>query len=99
MEIMKQLYDVSSILDRIDDLSEVRKTYSAIVPIELGYRSMDHLSESDVLADTYNCAMNICHRGALDKKEFGYSRSSGPNLNLPALAPPALGLFHLQEKQ
>lgn len=28
MEIMKQLYDISSILDRVDDLSEVRKTYS-----------------------------------------------------------------------
>ena len=26
MEIMKQLYDVSSILDGIDDLTEVRKT-------------------------------------------------------------------------
>ena len=81
MEIMKQLYDVSSILDRIDDMSEVRKTYSEIVPIELGYRSMDHLSESDVLADTYNCAMNICHRGALDKKEFGYYADGARRVN------------------
>jgi hypothetical protein len=81
MEIMKQLYDVSSILDRIDDLTEVRKTYSEIVPIELGYRSMDHLSEPDVLADTYNCAMNICHRGALDKTEFGYYADGARRVN------------------
>ena len=81
MEIMKQLYDVSSILDRIDDLTDVRKTYSGIVPIELGYRSLDHLSEADVLADTYNCAMNICHRGALDKAEYGYFADGARRVN------------------
>ena len=81
MEIMKQLYDISSILDRIDDLTEVRKTYSEIVPIELGYRSLDHLSEVDVLADTYNCAMNICHRGALDKTEYGYYADGARRVN------------------
>lgn len=72
MEIMKQLYDISSILDRIDDLSTARKTYSSIVPIELGYRNLEHLSESDVLEDTYRSAMNICLRGALDKTEYSH---------------------------
>ena len=81
MEIMKQLYDVSSILDRIDDLTDVRKTYSGIVPIELGYRSLNHLSEDDVLADTYNCVMNICHRGALDKAEYGYFADGARRVN------------------
>lgn len=81
MEIMKQLYDVSSILDKIDDLTDVRKTYSGIVPIELGYRSLDHLSEADVLADTYNCAMNICHRGTLDKAEYGYFAEGARRVN------------------
>ena len=81
MEIMKQLYDISSILDRIDDLAEVRKTYSGIVPIELGYRSLNHLSEADVLEDTYNCAMNICHRGALDKTEYGYYADGARRVN------------------
>ena len=47
MEIMKQLYDISSILDRIDDLSSVRKTYAEIVPIELGYRKLDHLIQAE----------------------------------------------------
>ncbi|MBQ7254433.1 MAG: nucleotidyl transferase AbiEii/AbiGii toxin family protein [Bacteroidales bacterium] len=72
MEIMKQLYDISSILDRIDDLSAVRQTYSGIVPIELSYRKLDNLTYADVLNDTYQCAMNICLRGALDKTEFSY---------------------------
>ena len=72
MEVMKQLYDVSSILDRVDNLSEVRNTYSQLVPIELGYRKLKQLTEADILKDTYGCAMNICYRGALDKTEYGY---------------------------
>lgn len=44
MEIMKQLYDVSSIIDRVDDLTEVRNTYSQLVPIELGYRKLNRLT-------------------------------------------------------
>ena len=81
MEIMKQLYDVSSILDRIDDLSGVRKTYRELVPIELGYRRIEHLVEADVLEDTYNCAMIICHRGALEKTEFGYFAKGARRVN------------------
>lgn len=72
MEVMKQLYDVSSILDRVDNLSAVRKTYSEIVPIELGYRKLNLLNIEDVLEDTYNCAMNICQRGALSRTEYTY---------------------------
>jgi len=81
MEIMKQLYDISSILDRIDDLSAVRKTYDEIVPIELGYRNLDHLTQADVLNDTYQCAMNICLRGALDRTEFGYYADGARRVN------------------
>ncbi len=81
MEIMKQLYDVSSILDRIDDLSAVRKTYAEIVPIELGYRKLDHLTQADVLNDTYQSAMNICLRGALDRTEFSYYADGARRVN------------------
>lgn len=81
MEIMKQLYDVSSIIDRVDDLTEVRNTYSQLVPIELGYRKLNRLTEADVLMDTYDCAMNICLRGALDKKEYGYYAKGARSVN------------------
>ena len=81
MEIMKQLYDVSSILDRIDDLTAVRKTYAEIVPIELGYRKWDQLTAADVLNDTYQCAMNICLRGALDRTEFSYYADGARRVN------------------
>ena len=81
MEIMKQLYDVSYIIDRVDDLTEVRNTYSQLVPIELGYRKLNRLTEADVLKDTYDCALNICLRGALDKKEYGYYAKGARSVN------------------
>ena len=81
MEIMKQLYDISSIIDCIDDISAVCKTYNEIVPIELGYRKMDDLSKDDVLNDTYNCAMNICMRGALSQIEYRYYSEGARRVN------------------
>ena len=81
MEIMKQLYDISSIFDCIDDITTVCKTYNEIVPIELGYRNMDDLSKDDVLNDTYNCAMNICTRGALSQIEYKYYSEGARRVN------------------
>ena len=72
MEIMKQLFDVSSILDRVDDLSTTRKTFKDLVPIELGYRGLDGLSAEDVLDDAYNTALNICLHGSLSREEYEY---------------------------
>lgn len=72
MEIMKQLFDVSSILDRIDNLSIARKTFQNIVPIELGYRGLDSLSANDVLEDAFNTALNICLHGGLSRQEYEY---------------------------
>lgn len=81
MEVMKQLYDISTILDKVDNLSAARKTYSEIVPIELGYRDLDHLTLDDVLKDTYNCAMNICLRGTLSRTEYGYFSDGARRVN------------------
>ncbi len=75
MEIMKQLFDISSIMDRIDDLSIVRKTFQNIVPIELGYRNLNNLTPDDVLDDAYNTALNICLHGGLSRQEYEYLTS------------------------
>ena len=81
MEIMKQLFDVSSILDRTDTLETVRRTFNKVVPIELGYRGLDELSADDVLADAYNTAMNICLYGALDAQEYTWLTSGAHRVN------------------
>lgn len=81
MEIMKQLFDVSSILGRIDDLSVVRKTFQSIVPIELGYRGLDYLTAEDVLDDAYNTALNICLHGGLSRQEYEYLTSGAQRVD------------------
>lgn len=81
MEIMKQLFDISSILDRTDSLETVRCTFNAIVPIELSYRGLDELSSNDVLADAYNTAMNICLYGAMDRQEYTWLTSGAHRVN------------------
>ena len=78
---MKQLFDVSSILDRIDDLSVVRKTYQSMVPIELGYRGLDHLTANDVLDDAFNTALNICLHGGLSRQEYEYLTSGAQRVD------------------
>lgn len=72
MEIMKQLFDVSSILDRINNLEIVNRTFQELVPIELGYRGLNTLAPQYVLKDAYETAMNICLYGALNKQEYNY---------------------------
>ena len=56
MEIIKQLFDVASLFDRIDDLSVVRETFSKIAPLELEYRGLDRNNLQAVLDDIYRTA-------------------------------------------
>ena len=81
MVIMKQLFDVSSIIDRINNLDIVSSTFHKLVPIELGYRGLDNPSAQDVLNDIYDTAMNICLYGALNKQEYNYLPDGAHRVN------------------
>ena len=60
MEIIKQLFDVASLFDRIDDLSIARSTFEKIAPIELDYRRMDSGDLTPILDDIYKTSELIC---------------------------------------
>lgn len=69
MEIMKQLYDIGSLLDPAKDVSIVAKTFNIFANTEIGYRK----SETDatgVLDDIYDTALHICSRGTEGKGDF-----------------------------
>ena len=53
MEIIKQLFDVASLFDRIDDLTITRETFEKIAPIELEYRGKDKENLDVILDDIY----------------------------------------------
>lgn len=60
MEIIKQLFDVASLFDRVDNVPSVRSTFEKIAPIELSYRSMPSDNLAVVLDDILHTSEIIC---------------------------------------
>lgn len=62
MEIIKQLYDIGSLLTYVQDTGVVAKTFGVFAQTELGYRNCE-LDISLVTEDVYQTALHICSRG------------------------------------
>lgn len=69
MEVMKQLYDVSTLIDEMVDFDEVKKTYQKVVYSEISYRGMD-INSKDCLRDTFEAALCIASRGKYLPEEY-----------------------------
>ena len=50
MEIIKQLYDVMTLIEVAEDFTEVRETYYSLVQDEIAYRGLD-IGPGDALRD------------------------------------------------
>ncbi len=72
MEIIKQLFDIASLFDRIHDLSIVRTTFEKIAAVELEYRGMDSRNLSPILDDIYKSAELICTGIYTNDQSFEY---------------------------
>ena len=70
MEIVKQLFDIASIFDSLDDFRDVFDVYQRIANVELSYRDLSELSYADVLADTIETALNLATHGSVNKDSF-----------------------------
>jgi len=68
-EIMKQLFDVATLIDGMDDFSEVKSNYHSIVQQESAYRGLNATYE-DTLKDTIRSAACIIGKGTTDRDEF-----------------------------
>ena len=69
LEIIKQFFDVSILMDHSDSLSEVKKTYQAIAASEIKYRGL-RISTDEILQDTMHTAYCIAGRGQLFTGEY-----------------------------
>lgn len=69
LEVIKQFYDVSTLLNHFENYDDVRKTYFAISETELGYRGNEHSSQ-EALEDTIRAAVCIGSRGKSDIEDF-----------------------------
>ena len=63
MEIIKQLFDVASLFDEMDDLTVVAETFKKFATVELGYRNLDHKNVSQVLDDIFQTSLCLCLKG------------------------------------
>lgn len=69
MEIAKQLFDVATLFDHSNDLSEVRKSFLATADKEIKYRELTIQAEH-VLHDTFETAQIIALQGAVEKEIY-----------------------------
>ncbi|MDE6836043.1 MAG: nucleotidyl transferase AbiEii/AbiGii toxin family protein [Muribaculaceae bacterium] len=70
LEVIKQMYDIATLTDKIRDLKLIRETFMKFVKVELGYRNAEGLTAEDVLKDTINTALTLSLRGVVNKEEF-----------------------------
>ncbi|MCF6350490.1 MAG: hypothetical protein L3J23_05595 [Flavobacteriaceae bacterium] len=64
MEIIKQLYDIGNLFDKVSDLNIIKTTFYKFAKTELTYRNNNELNEKDVLEDIYQTSLCIASRGA-----------------------------------
>lgn len=69
LEIMKQLYDVATLIDVFSDQEALKKTYDKAVAEELAYRGLN-LNGKEVLRDTIRATACIIGKGSVDKEEY-----------------------------
>lgn len=69
MEIMKQMYDVSILIDHFDNFDEMSDTYKHVAEQEMSYRG-NIGSIADVMQDTFDTAYCIASRGKVLTDEY-----------------------------
>lgn len=70
MEIIKQLFDIESLFDQAEHLTEIKDTFIKCTEQELIYRQLDFLCPNDVLDDIIKTACIIGGRGSIEKETF-----------------------------
>ena len=69
MEIIKQLYDIDVLFDKVNDIRTITSTYRAFAEQETRYREAKFTVE-DILRDTMDNALAICFRRDHNGAEF-----------------------------
>ena len=72
MEIMKQMYDIASLLDATEDLTWTGETYRRLGALEMEYRRMEGLDIRSVAEDTIATALCISTNGYGHEEDFRF---------------------------
>lgn len=69
MEVMKQMYDVSSLIDEFGNFDSVCETYKEICKSEIAYRG-NEIDIKDCLLDTFKAAACVASRGQINPDDY-----------------------------
>ncbi|MDE5844033.1 MAG: nucleotidyl transferase AbiEii/AbiGii toxin family protein [Muribaculaceae bacterium] len=70
MEINKQLYDIASLFDLINDLTISVETFKKFVAVELAYRNLPTIDIQQVLDDIFNTSLSMTIQGIGNPDEY-----------------------------
>lgn len=79
-EIIKQIYDIASIFDRIPSLNGVRENFIKVAYNELAYKELDSNNFQVIIDDIIDSSYNFCTNGKTDKEAFKIMQSGVSNL-------------------
>ena len=71
LEVVKQFYDVATLVEEFDSLELVKGTFNRLVPIEAGYRGLD-VEPDVVLADIILTAHAVGSRGKVGSADYPF---------------------------
>lgn len=71
LEVIKQFYDVGTLIEVFDNFDDLRQTYYDVSQSEIKFRG-NRITSEDALLDTIRSAACIGSRGKYDKEEFHY---------------------------
>ena len=69
-EVLKQIYDVASIFDRITSLEGVRENFIKVAHGELAYKGLEPDNYQAIIEDIIACSFNYCVYGRVDADLF-----------------------------
>jgi hypothetical protein len=70
MEVMKQLFDLGILFDRVENIEHLKKSFNNTAKKEIGYRSIDEITIENILDDIINTALIIGTEGKI-KDDYG----------------------------
>ncbi|MEE9361628.1 MAG: nucleotidyl transferase AbiEii/AbiGii toxin family protein [Cellulophaga sp.] len=69
-EVLKQIYDVASIFDRMPSLESVRENFIKVAHGELAYKGLNPNNFQVIIDDIISCSYNFCTNGKVDADTF-----------------------------
>lgn len=61
LEIIKQMYDIGTLFDQVDDLKTVKSVFEQVASQEISFRKIS-ITYSEVLDDVFHAALTVCDR-------------------------------------